>query len=434
MPYRVGFCSLGCKVSQYETEALAERFAAAGFTVSDFDAVCDVYVINTCTVTVESDRKSRQMIRRATRINPDAVVIVTGCSSQLHPDSIAAIPGVSYVSGNDRKMNLSDVARDLLLRPKTGAVNAVRDLAGVPFERASITRAPRTRAFVKIEDGCNCRCAYCAIPLARGPVRSKAPSDVIDEVRALVASGTREIVLTGIETAAYGIDLDGYRLIDLIADIADKTEVERIRLSSLSPEMMTPATVKRLASVRGLAPHFHLSLQSGSDAVLAAMRRPYRTKQVRDALAALREEIPCVTFTTDVIVGFPGETEETFLETVAFCREARFLRLHVFPYSPRPGTPAADFPDQVDGEEKHRRVRELVKVGRDVAKDLLSDLIAAKTPLSVLFETRDGEYLTGHSENYVEVKVKTDRDLAGQIRRVLPTALSGEGVTGVITE
>ncbi len=374
------------------------------------------------------------MIRRATRVNPDAVVIVTGCSSQLHPDSIAAIPGVSYVSGNDRKMNLPDVARDLLLRPKTGAVNAVRDLAGVQFERASITRAPRTRAFVKIEDGCNCRCAYCAIPLARGPVRSKAPSDVIDEVRALVASGTREIVLTGIETAAYGIDLDGYRLIDLIADIADKTEVERIRLSSLSPEMMTPATVKRLASVRGLAPHFHLSLQSGSDAVLAAMRRPYRTKQVRDALAALREEIPCVTFTTDVIVGFPGETEETFLETVAFCREARFLRLHVFPYSPRPGTPAADFPDQVDGEEKHRRVRELVKVGRDVAKDLLSDLIAAKTPLSVLFETRDGEYLTGHSENYVEVKVKTDRDLAGQIRRVLPTALSGEGVTGVITE
>ena len=434
MPYRVGFCSLGCKVSQYETEALAERFAAAGFTVSDFDAVCDVYVINTCTVTVESDRKSRQMIRRATRVNPDAVVIVTGCSSQLHPDSIAAIPGVSYVSGNDRKMNLPDVARDLLLRPKTGAVNAVRDLAGVPFERASITRAPRTRAFVKIEDGCNCRCAYCAIPLARGPVRSKAPSDVIDEVRALVASGTREIVLTGIETAAYGIDLDGYRLIDLIADIADKTEVERIRLSSLSPEMMTPATVKRLASVRGLAPHFHLSLQSGSDAVLAAMRRPYRTKQVRDALAALREEIPYVTFTTDVIVGFPGETEETFLETVAFCREARFLRLHVFPYSPRPGTPAADFPDQVDGEEKHRRVRELVKVGRDVAKDLLSDLIAAKTPLSVLFETRDGEYLTGHSENYVEVKVKTERDLAGQIRRVLPTALSGEGVTGVITE
>ena len=434
MPYRVGFCSLGCKVSQYETEALAERFAAAGFTVSDFDAVCDVYVINTCTVTVESDRKSRQMIRRATRVNPDAVVIVTGCSSQLHPDSIAAIPGVSYVSGNDRKMNLPDVARDLLLRPKTGAVNAVRDLAGVQFERASITRAPRTRAFVKIEDGCNCRCAYCAIPLARGPVRSKAPSDVIDEVRALVASGTREIVLTGIETAAYGIDLDGYRLIDLIADIADKTEVERIRLSSLSPEMMTPATVRRLASVRGLAPHFHLSLQSGSDAVLAAMRRPYRTTQVRDALAALREEIPCVTFTTDVIVGFPGETEETFLETVAFCREARFLRLHVFPYSPRPGTPAADFPDQVDGEEKHRRVRELVKVGRDVAKDLLSDLIAAKTPLSVLFETRDGEYLTGHSENYVEVKVKTDRDLAGQIRRVLPTALSGEGVTGVITE
>lgn len=434
MPYRVGFCSLGCKVSQYESEALAERFAAAGFTVSDFDAVCDVYVINTCTVTVESDRKSRQMIRRAVRNNPDAAVIVTGCSSQLHPDSVASIKGVSYVSGNDRKMDLPEIALDLLSRPKTAAVNAVRDLAGVPFERAAITKAQRTRAFVKIEDGCNCRCAYCAIPLARGPVRSKAPSDVLDEVRALVKSGTREVVLTGIETAAYGIDLDGYRLVDLLEDVANKTDVERIRLSSLAPEMMTPSVIKRLAGIKKLAPHFHLSLQSGSDSVLAGMRRPYRTRQVREAIAALRDEIPGVTFTTDVIVGFPGETEDNFSETVAFCRDARFLRLHVFPYSPRPGTPAADFPDQVEGEEKHRRVRELVKVGREVARDLLSDLITAKTPLSVLFETRDGEYMTGHSENYIEVKVRTDRDLSGQIRPVLPASLSGEGVTGILKE
>ena len=434
MPYRVGFCSLGCKVSQYESEALAERFAAAGFTVSDFDAVCDVYVVNTCTVTVESDRKSRQMIRRAVRTNPAAAVIVTGCSSQLHPDEVAAIKGVSYVSGNDRKMNLPEIALELLSRPKTAAQNAVRDLAGVPFERAAITKAPRTRAFVKIEDGCNCRCAYCAIPLARGPVRSKAPSDVLDEVRALVKSGTREIVLTGIETAAYGIDLEGYRLIDLIEDVANKTDVERIRLSSLAPEMMTPGVIRRLAGIKKLAPHFHLSLQSGSDPVLMGMRRPYRSKQVREAIAALRESIPGVTFTTDVIVGFPGETEENFCETVAFCREARFLRLHVFPYSPRPGTPAADFPNQVDGEEKHRRVRELVKVGREVARDLLSDLIAAKTPLSVLFETRDGEYVTGHSENYIEVRIKTEKDLSGQIFRVLPVSLSGEGVAGIIKE
>ncbi|MBO4283888.1 MAG: tRNA (N(6)-L-threonylcarbamoyladenosine(37)-C(2))-methylthiotransferase MtaB [Clostridia bacterium] len=434
MPYRVGFCSLGCKVSQYETEALAERFSAAGFVVSDFAGVCDVYVVNTCAVTVESDRKSRQMIRRAVRENPDAVVIVTGCSSQLHPDGIAAIPGVSYVVGNDRKMHLPNVALDLLSRPKTRAVQDVRDLAGVPFEPISITRAPRTRAFVKIEDGCNCRCAYCAIPLARGPVRSKKPDDVIREVRDLVASGTCEIVLTGIETAAYGIDLDGYRLTDLIADLADKTGVERIRLSSLSPEMMTPGVIKRLAAIPQLAPHFHLSLQSGSDPVLSAMRRPYRTKQVREAMAALRSAIPGVTFTTDVIVGFPGETEENFSETVAFCREARFLRLHVFPYSPRPGTPAATFPGQIPGEEKHRRVKELVKTGREVAGRLLSDLIAAKTPLSVLFETGDGEYFTGHSENYIEVRVKTDLDLAGKIKTVLPTALSGDGVTGIIAE
>ena len=432
MGYRVGFCSLGCKVSQYETEALAERFSAAGFEVSDFASVCDVYVVNTCAVTVESDRKSRQMIRRAVHANPGAVVIVTGCSSQLHPAGIAAIPGVSYVSGNDRKMHLPKIALDLLARPRAGAETEVRDLAGVPFEPMSITRAPRTRAFVKIEDGCNCRCAYCAIPLARGPVRSKRPGDVIAEVSALVASGTREIVLTGIETAAYGIDLDGYRLIDLISDLAEKTDVERIRLSSLSPEMMTSATVARLAAIPKLAPHFHLSLQSGSDATLAAMRRPYRTGQVRSALSALRDAIPGVTFTTDVIVGFPGETEERFAETLAFCREARFLRLHVFPYSPRPGTPAATFPDQIPGDEKHRRVRELVKCGKAVAKELLSDLIAAKTPLSVLFETRDGEYFTGHSENYIEVRAKTDLDLSGRIATVQPTALSGDGVIGKI--
>ena len=434
MPYRVGFCSLGCKVSQYETEALAERFAAAGFAVSDFDSVCDVYVVNTCTVTLESDRKSRQMIRRAVRLNPSAVVLVTGCSSQLHPDEVAAIPGVSYVTGNERKMHLPDVALDLLAHPKAGARVEVSDLADAPYEAASITRAPRTRAFVKIEDGCNCRCAYCAIPLARGPVRSKRPEDVIAEVSRLVGNGTREIVLTGIETAAYGIDLDGYRLVDLISDLAEKTAVERIRLSSLSPEMMTPATVSRLAAIPKLAPHFHLSLQSGSDPVLAAMRRPYRTKNVRAALSALRDAIPGVTFTTDVIVGFPGESEENFAETVAFCREARFLRLHVFPYSPRPGTPAATFSGQIPGEEKRRRVRELVKAGKEVARDLYFDLIARKTPLSVLFETRDGEIWTGHSETYIEVKVRSVERLAGEIRRVIPTALSGDGVIGTLAE
>ena len=434
MPYRVGFCPLGCKVSQYETEALAEKFVGAGFEVADFSEHCDVYVVNTCTVTSESDRKSRQMIRRAVANNPAAVVLVTGCSSQLHPDEIAAIPGVSYVSGNDRKMNLPGIALDLLSRPKGEAICAVRDLADCPFEEIAITRAPRTRAFVKIEDGCNCRCAYCAIPLARGPVRSKKPDDVIREVFGLVASGTREIVLTGIETAAYGIDLDGYRLVDLIADIADKTGVERIRLSSLSPEMMTPAVISRLAGIQKLAPHFHLSLQSGFDAVLAAMRRPYRVKTVREAISELRAAIPGVTFTTDVIVGFPGETEETFSETVAFCSEARFLRLHVFPYSPRPGTPAASFSGQVPGPVKRRRVAELMKCGREVAKSLLSDLIQAKPPLSVLFETRDGEYMTGHSENYIEVRTKTALDLSGQIRTVVPTGLSGVGVTGILTE
>ncbi len=420
MAYRVGLATLGCKVSQYETEAIAEAFSARGFLISDFDGPCDVYVVNTCTVTAESDRKSRQMIRRALRRNPSAAVLVTGCYSQLRPEEVAAIGGVSYVSGSDRKLRLVDRAEQLLSGESIPRLE-VGDLRGAAFERMCITRAPRTRAYVKIEDGCACRCSYCTIPAARGYVRSKAREDVIQEVRGLVGGGTREVVLTGIETAAYGLDLDGYRLPDLLLDLSRETDVQRIRLGSLSPEMMTPETVERLARIPKLAPHFHLSMQSGSDAVLRAMRRRYLSGQALTALRMLREAMPHVQFTTDMMVGFPGETEELFRETEAFCREARFLQMHVFAYSRRPGTPAAELSDQVDEGDKRRRSAALIALDREIRGEILSAICRAGEPLTVLFETAcEPGVWRGHSNEFFEVVTESEAPLAGRLASVLP--------------
>jgi threonylcarbamoyladenosine tRNA methylthiotransferase MtaB len=424
LAYRVGLATLGCKVSQYETEAIAEAFAERGFLLSDFDGPCEVYVVNTCTVTAESDRKSRQMIRRALRKNPSAVMLVTGCYSQLRPEEVAEIEGVSYVSGSDRKLRLVERAEQLL-RGERVPLMEVSDLKGATFERMCIHRAPRTRAYVKIEDGCACRCTYCTIPAARGYVRSKAKEDVIREVRGLVEGGTREVVLTGIETAAYGMDLDAYRLPDLLADLSRETDVERIRLGSLSPEMMTPATVERLARIPKLAPHFHLSMQSGSDAVLRAMRRRYLSEHALTALRMLREAMPRVQFTTDMMVGFPGETEALFAETEAFCREARFLQMHVFAYSRRPGTLAAELEDQVDEGEKRRRSAALIALDREIRGEILSGICKAGEPLSVLFETEsEGGLWHGHSDEFIEVAAESETPLAGRLASVLPLSFS----------
>ena len=424
MAYRVGLATLGCKVSQYETEAIAEAFAERGFLLSDFDGVCDVYVVNTCTVTAESDRKSRQMIRRALRKNPSAVMLVTGCYSQLRPEEVSAIEGVSYVSGTDRKLRLVDRAEELL-RGERPPLIEVTSLDGAGFETMCIHRAPRTRAYVKIEDGCACRCSYCTIPAARGYVRSKAKEDVIREVRGLVAGGTREIVLTGIETAAYGMDLEDYRLPDLLSDISHETDVERIRLGSLSPEMMTPETVERLARIPKLAPHFHLSMQSGSDTVLRAMRRRYLSGRALEALRALREAMPRVQFTTDMMVGFPGETDALFAETEAFCREARFLQMHVFAYSRRPGTPAAEFEDQVDERDKRRRSAALIALDREIRGEILSELLRSSETLQVLFETETSRGVWhGHSDEFIEVLAESDLPLAGRLASVQPISFS----------
>ncbi len=422
MQKTVGLTTLGCKVSQYETEAIAEAFEARGFIRRPFDEPCDLYVVNTCTVTEESDRKSRQMIRRARRRNPSAPVFVTGCYSQLAPEEVAAIDGVVYISGSDRKLALVERAAELLQSPPPRPVIEVGDIREAVFEPMTIKHAPRTRAYVKIEDGCECRCAYCTIPAARGLVRSKPPGDVIAEVKALVAAGTREIVLTGIETASYGVDFGDYRLVDLLEELVRETDVERIRLGSLAPEMMTDRIVERLARIDRLAPHFHLSMQSGSDTVLRAMRRRYLTDRALAALSRLREAMPPVQFTTDMMVGFPGETESLFSETEAFCREARFLHMHVFAYSRRPGTPAADFPNQVPEPEKHSRSARLIALDREIRSEILDGICREEKPLSVLFETSRSGLLRGHSAEFLEVEVKADEPLHGELRPVLPVS------------
>ncbi len=406
----VGLYTLGCKVSQYETEAIAEDFERQGFLRRDFREVCDVYVINTCTVTAEADRKSRQCIRRALARNPHAYVMVVGCYAQTTPTDIAAIEGVSYVAGTYGKMRLAEIAAAALSERAAcpAPLVEVTDVDAAPFEAMCIAHSPRTRAYVKIEDGCECRCTYCAIPGARGRVRSKAPADAIREVEQLAARGVREVVLTGIETASYGIDLDGYRLIDLLEDIDRRLPQLRVRLGSLTPELFTPSFVTRLARLGCIVPHFHISMQSGCDRVLAAMKRRYNTTQALAALARLREAMPQVQFTTDLMVGFPGESEEMFLETLDFARRARFLAMHVFSYSRRRGTPADTYDGQVDESVKAERSRRLMACGHETRDEILDDIVREAPVLRLLLEAKTGDTWTSHSDEFIETHIVCD--------------------------
>ena len=425
----MGLYTLGCKVSQYETAAVGEEFERRGFLLCDFNAECDVYVINTCTVTAESDRKSRQIIRRAIKKNPDAAVLVMGCYTQRAPDEVAKIPGVSAVVGTENKMSLVGIAEDILAkRDRAEACDvfvSTTDVTKATFERMAVAHAPRTRAYVKIEDGCESKCTYCAISGARGRVRSKPREDVIAEGEALYKNGTREIVLTGIETASYGRDFeDNYGLAELLSELDERHSCERIRLGSLAPELINHNFIMKVKDLKILCPHFHLSLQSGSDSVLRGMKRRYNSSQAMRVIDCIRENIPRAMFTTDLMVGFPGESEENFFETVDFVRRAEFLDAHVFAYSRRDGTPAAYYDGQIPECEKHRRSEVLIGVKNEVRDRLLSKIISQKRPLSVIAETRgeDGFY-AAHSDEYIEVEFFSDNaELTGEMLEVIPVS------------
>ena len=431
-PMTVGIFTLGCKVNQYESEAIAEGLTKEGFSVGDPGGECDIYIINTCTVTAESDRKARQFIRRAIKKNPRAYVIVTGCMAQTSSDEIAKIEGVDYITGNSKKLSVIEAALNFREENTKNVSPDVycEDIFEAGFEDMSIERFDRTRAYVKIEDGCENRCTYCIIPSARGKVRSKKPEDVISEVKALVAGGCREVVLTGIETASYGKDLENCSLADLLFEV-DKIEgIGRVRLGSLDPSLMNERFVAKIATLNSLTPHFHLSLQSGSDSVLAAMKRKYNSRMAMAVIERIRAAIPNVQFTTDIIVGFPGETEENFEETVEFVKRARFLSAHIFQYSKRKGTPAATMPNQVPENVKAERSAKLIALQNEIRNSLLAEEV--KKVYDVLFETYSDGYAHGHTDSFIEVSVKSNDPIHSEIRRVKLTGIGKNGCVGKI--
>ncbi len=428
MAYKIGAYTLGCKVSQYETEAVLEEAERRGFTVCERDA--DAYIVNTCTVTAEGERKCRQLIRRIAKENPSAKILVCGCYSQVAPNELAKLECVDYISGTNSKLDIVKRAEALLCGKEVPRIE-VSSLCGAEFEKMQIHRAPRTRAYVKIEDGCENRCAYCKIPEARGSVRSKSIADTVCEVTALAKSGVKEVVLTGIETASFGAD-SGEKLSDLLYEVEKIEGIERIRLGSLEPTLMKPQFTEKLAALKKLTPHFHLSMQSGCSRTLAAMKRKYNAETALSSIEAIRAAIDGVMLTTDFIVGFPGESDEDFNETLEFVKKARFLQTHVFKYSKRAGTAAAEMKNQISEEIKHARSRALIAACRDISNELLQNEILIRPIQKVLFEQRANGVWCGHTPSFIEVRVKCERDLHGRVADVKMISAENGWLTGEI--
>ena len=411
----VAFHTLGCKVNTYESNAMLKIFNEAGYQEVDFKQVADVYVINTCTVTNTGDSKSRQMIRKAIRKNPKATICVVGCYSQTAPEEIEKIEGVGVVLGTQYR---SDIVKYVDEHLETGElvikVDNVMNLR--KFEDLNIDRFKNTRAFLKIQDGCNNFCTYCIIPYARGRVRSRQKESVLNQAQRLVDNGYVEIVLTGIHTAGYGEDLDDYSFYELLVDLVKIKGLKRLRISSIETSQISDEIIDLIGSNEIIVDHLHVPLQAGSDATLKRMNRKYTTSQYLEKINKIRNYLPNIAFTTDVIVGFPGESDEEFEETYNFIKEVNYSELHVFPYSPRRNTPAAKMKDQVDDKIKHERVNRLLELSKELNRDFALKQIG-KT-LKVLFEKRDGDYLVGHASDYLKVRVKTTDNLIGEIVEV----------------
>lgn len=417
----VAFYTLGCKVNFYDTEAIWQLFKNEGYEQVDFESTADVYLINTCTVTNTGDKKSRQIIRRAVRRNPDAVIAVTGCYAQTSPAEIMAIPGVDLVIGTqDREKIMTFVNQ---IHDDRQPVNAVRNIMKTrEFEELDVPDFnERTRAFLKIQEGCNNFCTFCIIPWSRGLSRSRDSKSVLEQAKQLVASGYKEIVLTGIHTGGYGDDMENYRLTDLLWDL-DKIEgLERIRISSIEASQIDDAMIDVLKRSDKMCRHLHIPLQAGDTSVLKRMRRKYTTEEFAGKLKRIREAMPGVAITTDVIVGFPGETDEMFENGYKFMQEVGFSEMHVFPYSKRTGTPAARMEDQVDEEVKNERVHKLIDLSEKMQLAYAEQYVGAV--LDVIPE-RDYKgapgtgLVMGYSDNYIQVIFEGTEALVGKLCRV----------------
>ena len=412
------FYTLGCKVNQYETEAVEELFEKNGYTSVPFSEKADCYIINTCSVTSMSDRKSRQMIRRARKTNPDALIAVMGCYSQTAPDEVLAIDGVNLVLGTKDKSSAVRLMGTLKQGDKLNAVTDVRD--NHTFEELRIERCTgMTRAYIKIQDGCSQFCSYCIIPYARGPVRSRPEDEIVCEVKKLAEAGYKEVILTGIHAAAYGQDLQNTSLDRLLNRLDTIDGIERIRLSSIEPMTLNSDFIDGIRSCKKLCPHFHISLQSGCDETLRRMNRHYTTEQFEDIVNGLRGAFPGCAVTTDIMTGFAGETDEEFEKTLEFVKHIKFADAHVFQYSRRRGTPAAKRPGQVPPEIKEARSKAIMKAVAVSKNEFLQNELG-KT-VDVLFETKtkDGLY-EGKTANYITVHAPSDENISG---RILKTAL-----------
>lgn len=424
--------TLGCRVNQYESDALAERLTAEGFRLVTGREKADITIVNTCTVTGESDRKSRQMIRRAAA--EGSAVLVTGCYAQVSGAEAAQIPGVAYVCGNGEKSRI--VAAVLALAEGRPLETLdVGDIMTAGYDSLQRHIPKRFRSFIKIEDGCGNRCAYCIIPAARGKVRSRDKAEILAEAAALARAGSPEVILTGIETASYGMDFHGEErerygmaLAGLLAEVDRVPGIRRVSMGSLEPTVMSDAFVEMLAGMEHLLPHFHLSIQSGSSSVLRRMRRRYTAEMALEAMERVRRAIPEATFSADVIVGFPGETEAELQETEAFVREARFLHLHLFPYSKRAGTEAAVMTGQVPENVKKARLKALEDVQVGLRLEMLEAYVDAhrEKPVYVLVEQQKNGIANGHSEHYVEIDITAETNLNGQIVPVVLTGTDGK--------
>ena len=425
---RIAIYTLGCKVNQYETQAMEQELTARGHELVDFEQPADAYIINTCSVTAISDKKSRQMIRRARKLNPDAIVAACGCYVQTHTDEVVEL-GIDLVGGTGQRM---EFLRQLL----TAAEKKTRVLVDDALHRHEFEILPaggqmsRTRAMLKVEDGCRNFCTYCIIPFARGPVRSLPISEAVAQTGQLAAEGYQEVVITGIEISSWGQDLDGEKsLMDLLEAVSAAAGEMRLRLGSLEPRTITEDFCRRAAKLTNLCPHFHLSLQSGCDETLRRMNRRYDTERFYKSVTLLREFFPGVAITTDLITGFPGETEEEFQKTLDFIRRCEFAQIHVFPYSVRPGTRAAAM-EQLPKSVKEERAARAGEVAAQLHEQYLQSCVGQVYP--VLFEQpgREGEF-TGHAPNYMEVTAPGE-DLHNCLRPVRITSVKGTILKGEI--
>ena len=402
MKKKVAFVSLGCKVNQYETNAMSQSFIEDGFEVVNFEDIADIYIVNTCTVTNIADRKSRQMLRRIKDNNKNAIIVATGCYAQVGEQELKKISDINLIIGNNEKKDIVKIIEDYEkeIENKVLITDVMHQKEFVEFGQTTYTE--KTRAVVKVQDGCDRFCSYCIIPYARGRVRSRKLENIINEVESIVLNGIKEVVITGIHIASYGKDFkENIGLIDLLEELNKVEGLERIRIGSLEPVIITDEFIERMSKLNKICEHFHLSLQSGCDSTLKRMNRRYTTNEFEDVVKRIRNKYNNAILTTDIIVGFPGETEEEFEQTYEYLKKIAFYKMHIFKYSPRKGTKAATMPNQVDGSIKELRSKKLLELSDNNEKMYNEEYIGKN--VEVLFEEKDGEYYKGHTKNYIQV-------------------------------